>query len=476
MSIEEQRGSTKLAIKAGSWYVISTFLLRAIAFITIPIFTRIMTKGDYGEFLNYANWQTILLIITSAEIYNTVPRAYYDYKNKFDEYISSILVLNTILTFSVYLIFIFSSKWIYNIVSIPPRFVHVMFFTLLCSSYKTIFLSRERTLYKYKTVALVSAMDTVIPTIIAVVLVAYSASNFKLSARIYGYYIPSASIGLILALIMFSKARINNIEHYKYALKLSLPLLVNYLTINLLSSTNIIIAKNIMGADSGATIGIATSIVHIVSLLFQALSGALTTWLMDNLNSDNLIKIRKELIFFVMGLAVISIGVILFTPEVVMILGGNKYKDTISLVPGLILGMFIQSLVTIFTIILTYSKRVTVSGVIIGTIGVLSIVLKVTFLPRLGMIALPLVNILAGAVLFVAYYILVWRVGFKNTIDITKFTLLITVVAIFALISNYLFMHNYIRYGISLCGIVVSIFILIKYKNRILPILGRKGV
>lgn len=52
------RGSTGLAIKAGFWYVASTFLLKSIAFITIPIFSRLLSKSDFGEFGNYANWQS----------------------------------------------------------------------------------------------------------------------------------------------------------------------------------------------------------------------------------------------------------------------------------------------------------------------------------------------------------------------------------------------------------------------------------
>ena len=47
-----ERGSSKLAIKVGFWYVVSSFLLRSIAFITTPFFSRLLTKSDYGEFSN----------------------------------------------------------------------------------------------------------------------------------------------------------------------------------------------------------------------------------------------------------------------------------------------------------------------------------------------------------------------------------------------------------------------------------------
>lgn len=59
----EKRGSTELALKAGLWYVISNFLVKALSFITTPIFARLMTAEQYGEFSNYASWLATLLIL-----------------------------------------------------------------------------------------------------------------------------------------------------------------------------------------------------------------------------------------------------------------------------------------------------------------------------------------------------------------------------------------------------------------------------
>ena len=41
----------KKALKAGFWYTFSNFLIKGIAFLTMPIFTRIMSKYDIGVFM-----------------------------------------------------------------------------------------------------------------------------------------------------------------------------------------------------------------------------------------------------------------------------------------------------------------------------------------------------------------------------------------------------------------------------------------
>ena len=156
------RGDTRLAFKVGFWYTFTTFLTRGIAFITTPIFSRTMTKATYGEFSNFASWLATLLILVSAELYNTLSRAYYDYKKEYSQYISSITVGSCLLSCLFYLLFLLCGDWIYRIINIPPQYVHILFFTMLCMSCRSVFLARERTLYRYKAVALVSFVTYII--------------------------------------------------------------------------------------------------------------------------------------------------------------------------------------------------------------------------------------------------------------------------------------------------------------------------
>lgn len=60
--------SPKIVLKSGLWYTISNFAFRAVAFITTPIFARILTKAEYGEFNNISSWITILLILASCDL------------------------------------------------------------------------------------------------------------------------------------------------------------------------------------------------------------------------------------------------------------------------------------------------------------------------------------------------------------------------------------------------------------------------
>jgi len=67
----EKRISTKVLLKSSFWYTAASFLTRAIVFITMPLFTRILTKEQYVDFSVFANWMAPLFEIRffSIQIY-----------------------------------------------------------------------------------------------------------------------------------------------------------------------------------------------------------------------------------------------------------------------------------------------------------------------------------------------------------------------------------------------------------------------
>ncbi len=474
MKEEVQRGNTKLAVKAGFWYVVSSFLIKALAFITTPIFSRLMSQEAFGEFSNYASWQSTLLILTGAELYNTLNPAYYDYKDDYDGYVSAVTISSILLTGGFYLFFLLNRSWIFQIVSIPPQYVHVLFFTLMCSACRNVFLARERTLYQYKSVAAISTVNIVIPTLASVVMVLMAADADRLSARIYGFYLPSAIIGLGCGAVMLMRGKACKLGHCKYAFKLALPLMMHYLTVYLLTSTNTIITKSMMGAEATAVVSIATSVAHILVILFQATTGAVTTWVMDNLEMKNEARVRKGILAYLGVIAVLSGGVMLLAPEVVWILGGREYAAATQIIPGLVLAIFIENVCSIFTIILTYDKNVVKTALYTGIVAAVNIGCKVLLLPIMGIQALPVANIVAYVVLFAINYWLVKKAGYGAYIGFKQYTALTIGLAGVMVVSFLLYKNILLRYGVILLVGVAVLWVLYKNKDKIAVLLKKR--
>src|SRR5699024_3283818 len=81
-------------VKIGTLYLIGNIFNKAIAFITIPIFTRLLTTEEYGIVNTYTSWASILMVIVGLSLGNSVRNAFVDYKDDLAAYLSSIFTLS----------------------------------------------------------------------------------------------------------------------------------------------------------------------------------------------------------------------------------------------------------------------------------------------------------------------------------------------------------------------------------------------
>ncbi len=473
MPTEIKRGNTKLAVKSGFWYVMSTVITKGLAFITTPIFARMMNKADYGEFSNFANWQSLLVIVVSLEMYNTLSRAFYDYRDDYEQYASTVTITGIITSVVFYVFILLNGSWIYKLIAIPPEFVHLMFFTILCQGARQVFLTKERTLYRYKSVAFISVISLVIPTLLSIVIVYNVQENERLSARMYGFYIPYALIGLCCAIDLIRKGKCFKLSHLKYALVLAMPLLVHYLTTYVLSSTNTIFAKSILGPETAAIISIITSIMNLLTILFQSVTGAMTTYIMDNLETKDYSKVKSCLTLLAVGSAVISCGLIIFGPEVVRIIGGSKYASAVSLIPVSVLAIFFQILTSSLAIILTYDKNVVKTAIYTSIIAIVSVILKVLLLKDCGYEILPIINASAFIMTLIVNSILVCKAGYKTCIDFKKVLGIVILMVGFTLIAPILYKYQMLRYIVIGLIVVAFTIVLVIKRNLWLPMVKK---
>ena len=102
-------------VKAGVWYTAGNFVSRGIAFLSTPVFTRLLSKEDYGEFSNFTAWATLIVVITSLDMYASINRAYQDYEDDFDTYMSTISWVSITFSALCYLTVWILRDWAVNV-------------------------------------------------------------------------------------------------------------------------------------------------------------------------------------------------------------------------------------------------------------------------------------------------------------------------------------------------------------------------
>ncbi len=78
-------------VKAAMWFTICSFLQKGIQFITVPIFTRLLTKEQYGLYNVYNSWSQIVLIFASLNLfYGVFNNGMLKFETDRDRFVSSV--------------------------------------------------------------------------------------------------------------------------------------------------------------------------------------------------------------------------------------------------------------------------------------------------------------------------------------------------------------------------------------------------
>ena len=92
-----------VAAKATIWFIFASTLQKGMSLITTPIFTRIMSTEQYGQYSVYNSWLQIFTIITTLRLnWAVFNKGMSKYKNDRDGYtatMQSVTFMLTILAF-----------------------------------------------------------------------------------------------------------------------------------------------------------------------------------------------------------------------------------------------------------------------------------------------------------------------------------------------------------------------------------------
>ena len=75
--------------RAGIYYVVANIIGQGVVLFSSAIFTRMMTKADYGLVSTYSTWVLVLNTFICLNLFISVRTAYIDFKEEYDRYNSS---------------------------------------------------------------------------------------------------------------------------------------------------------------------------------------------------------------------------------------------------------------------------------------------------------------------------------------------------------------------------------------------------
>ncbi|MBR5066731.1 MAG: oligosaccharide flippase family protein [Lachnospiraceae bacterium] len=466
--------NNKKALKAGFWYTVGNFVAKSMVFLTSPIFNRLMSKSEVGDFSNYSVWVTILAIVFTLDLYSAVSVARFDYKDELDDFIGSSLILGSSITLFFYFLAIIFANPITKWMGINKLELHIAFAYFLVCPALQMYQLKSRIQYKYIASTVVTLLSTIFAT--AGSLVAIIILEDNLLGRIAGNYIPLVLFNIAIYIMLMTKARKISTKYWKYALAIAIPLAIHLLAGNILNLSDKIMIQNIRGNEENGLYSVAYSCGIVITVLWGSINGAWSPWAYEQMDANNLKELRKAEKVLMILWGVLVVGMMLLGPEILLIIGGKKYMEARNVIPPVMTAYGIQAVYTFYNNIEVYSKKQRYIAINTTLAAITNIVLNYIFINKYGYIAAAYTTLVGYILMLILHMAVVIKIGRGNWYD-SKFNVLFSltlIVNMFIIILLYRF--PIARYALIAILAVAFLIVAIIYRRVLTEVLKTRSI
>ncbi|NBI73297.1 hypothetical protein D3Z50_20065 [Clostridiaceae bacterium] len=367
--------------KAAFWYVVCSFFQRGISFITIPIFTRILSVYEYGMcsvFTSWSGiWENFAGLSLSCGVFNVGMIKYEKKRKQFLASLQGLTCISTVLCFLFCLLF---HTGYYRLSGMEFKLTILMFIQILSGSILSLWYAYERYEYRYKGFLGVTMISSMAGPALSVLCVL--SSGDKVFARFEGIVI--VQVMLCLLVCIYERVKVKEFIHlayWKYALSFNIPLIPHYLSATMLNSSDRIMISYFCGEEKTAFYGIAGSCSMVMQVLLSAINSSITPWYFEQLKKRNYGNVRAWLNRIIGAFFCVTVLVTLFGPELLGVLATKEYYDAVYLLPVVMSSVFFLFLYGLFANIEFYYEKKSYILLASVTAAVMNIVLNAVFIP-----------------------------------------------------------------------------------------------
>jgi len=429
--------------------------------LTIPIFTRLLLPEEYGILSIFLSVISIFTILMGMNFHGSVARRYYEKDDEFKTFLGTntifLLVINAILLIIIFFIrdqlasFFAINGNLFFIAVVVSSFG---FFTQIELAY----LQASQQSEKY---ASISVIRNIITVAIAIIWV-YLLKENRYMGKVYAQLITSGIIFIFVInnLIKLSKFKFEK-QHVKYALSFGVPLIPHALSGFILAQFDRVIINQISGSYETGLYSFAYNIGMLMNVFVMSMNKSWMPIFYENLKNKAYENIENLGEKYIKITFLISLGLILFSREIVMIMADEKYFKALEIVPIVIMGYIGVFLYTLYAGYTFYRKKTGLISLFTFIAGFVNIGLNYMFIPKYGYIAAAWTTLISYFLLFALHYINAKFILKEKVIKEKNVIINLPILVIFTLLYlNFSFRIYWIQliYKILLVVIIAGIY------------------
>lgn len=450
-------------VKASLWFVVANVMIKGISFITLPIFSRILTTEEYGIVSVYQSWVTLFSIVTTLTIWGGIFNvSMVKYSSQQSKIVSTYQGLAITNTFIWLIIIIIIMPKISAILEMKTLLVVCLFLEIAVQIPFNLWSAQERYNYEYKKLIIISFISTLVNPILGYCAI-YMFPQNRADARIISNLIVQAVLGIGFFILNQIKGRkFFDKTLWKYAFKFNIVLVPHYLSMQILSQSDRIMIKQMCGDSSAGIYSVAYNFASLLNLVTNGVQASLTPYIYRALEEKKTEDVSERATAVVVFMAMIAIIMMCFVPELFYIMLPASYYAAVPVIPLVTAGVFFMFVYPLFgSIEFYYGKNVyvTISSILGAGLNVL---LNLYGIRIYGFIAAAYTTLLCYILFSVFHYVFMRKVLkehgiYTNIYNIKIIFLLSAIIVCLACIMAKLSHIIIVRWGsvITLCIIII---------------------
>lgn len=449
-----------LAAKATIWFIFCSVLQKCISMITMPIFTRIMSTEQYGQFSVYSSWLQIFTIITTLRLnYAVFNKGMSKYKDDRDGYTSTMQSITFILTGIVFCVYLLFREQINAITELPTFIMVAIFAELFVTPAIDFWTIRKRYEYIYKPVIARTLLMVFLNSALGIAAVLLSEE--KGYARIMTCVFVNICFGACLFVYNCRKGKtLLKLEYVKFAIGFNLPLLLHYFSQYILDQFDRIMIQKMVGFSAAGIYSVAYSAGLVLKIVTQNVNSALVPWQYGKLEKNELAILDSTIINVYAFVGACAVVFSAFAPELMKILASEKYYEAVYVIPPVALSMYFVFLYTSFANVEFFYDLNKFTMFISMAGAAINIVLNYIGIQMFGYIAAAYTTLICYIIFTVAHFLyaefsLRKKLHVDRIFNAKKITLLSLVILAMGILVAFLYERIVLRY--TLIAVVMVI-------------------
>ena len=462
-------------LKSSFWYVVSGFLSKSVVLFMMPIYVRLLSKGQYGDYSNFTSWLSVFSSTALMNLQFLIIRDTGDDSQKNDQLFWNVFYAILLVSLPLVIPMALAPQLAGRLLLLTPGQVYLLVLYLTLVPLFQLATARMRAQLSVRSFVIANLSVTFAAASLSMVLMVFFPTH-RLEAFILGQTAPFIAASLLLAAPRLGALIAPRWEALKPILSIGLPMIPHILGITIINRINRVMVYNMLGAEAAGDFALVANLLLILTTLSTALVQAYTPWLTRRLREEQLSLIGLVsgaqigvFLYFIAGLAVLA-------PELLLFWGGRAYANALPLLPPLLASALFTHMQTLLVNVEFFyeSKHTLVYSTFLA--AAVNILLNLWVLPRWGTIGASYTSLVSTLLLYALHDRAVRSLGKAQVIAPLAAYGGSILILLLTVLLPFIYRHSTLRYSLVCLGLIATLlatFVAFHYRQKIAQALSR---